>query len=328
MRQFNKQLQRLLFWTKAETVGFAIAMAAAFAVASDEGSQKGKEVRVALPISTMRGMDPVDAQLTMDKIFDFVGVSEVKFKSKVYRTTEEVYQAVIAEEADMIPMLIEEFLERPDDCKMEPVLQGVTDEVAGEQLVMLALKDVGLAGMKGKKVIVDAGQQMPRIWLDLLLADEGLPNHSTFFSSVKDELRSSDAVLPVFFGEAVACITSEAVFEMLAELNPQLRQRLHVVAKSVPYAMHVICLRSNYVGEMRERIIADMSMIHESSNGRQVLLLTKINRVDRSDPKLVDAARDMMERWKLLQSSPVTSELESKETGQAVAETGVEGAEQ
>jgi len=313
---------------------FALALVAACLLpatsAEDTALPDERVVRVALPISTLRGMDPVDAQLTMNRIFDFVGINNVEFKSTVYSSTEEVYQAVIDERADMIPMLIEEFLQRPHDCKMDPVLQGVTDEVAGEQLVMLAPKGVQMADMKGQKFIIDEAQQMPRIWLDLLLADQGLPDDATFFSSVKEELRASDAVLPVFFGEAIGCITSREVFETLSELNPQLKQRLHVIAESAPYAMHVICLRSNYAGEKRDNIIADMSAMHKTSNGRQVLLLTRINRVDRCDPKLVEAASEMLKRWQSLKTISVTAGSSATKSGvedseRAVAETATGG---
>ncbi len=309
MNLIRSQICRRSF--SAPIVCFTLAMTIAWPPMSSRGAEQERPdertVRVAIPISTLRGMDPVDAQLTMDKIFNFSGINDVAFKSKVYRSTDEVYQSVADENADMIPMLIEEFLQRPDNCKMDPVLQGVTDDVAGEQLVMLALNDVALAEMEGEKVIIDEAQQMPRIWLDLLLADEGLADNANFFSSVKEELRASDAVLPVFFGEAVACITSKEAFETLSELNPQLKQRLHVVAESAPYAMHVICLRSNYALEKRENIIAEMSAMHESPNGRQVLLLTRINRIDRCDPKLVDAASDMLKRWKNLQATIATT---------------------
>lgn len=62
-------------------------------------------------------------------------------------------------------------------------------------------------------------------WLDGLLAAEGRGPMGSFFGPAAWETKFSQSVLPVFFGNAEACLTSRRGFETMGEMNPQVGKR-------------------------------------------------------------------------------------------------------
>ena len=261
-------------------------------------------IRIGLPELTMYGLDRADARLAMDRIFQLAWVGTAGFTSEIYENNRDFYQAISDGRVDLAPMLIEEFLNRPPGCEVDPVLQGVSDDTGGgTELILLARKDLDLKTLGGKKLLLDSAQQLAVPWLDLVLADEGLAENASHFGVVAKRDNSKDAVLQTFFGQADACMTSQQAFDMLAELNPQLQSRLKVIAKSEPMAMHVICVASSFDEERRKSLLARLRELHHNPAGRQLLLLTKINRIDFCDSSLVEAARKLMERWEVLQAT-------------------------
>lgn len=273
-------------------------MAESIVASADEA---GNVVRVGLPVLTMYGLDPADAALAMDRIFQLAWAGTTGFKSEVFKSDAEFYQAIADGEIDLAPMLIEEYLNRPLGCNVDPVLQGVTaDTGGGTELILLAREDFDLESLGGQKLLMDSVQQLAVPWLDLVLAEEGLPENVEHFGIIGNRPQSKDVVLQTFFGQADACVTSKQAFDILAELNPNLRSRLKVLAQSEPMAMHVICVASNFDEQRRETLLKSLMELHQKPAGKQLLLLTKMNRIDVCDSALVEAASNLKQRWDAL----------------------------
>ena len=132
------------------------------------------------------------------------------------------------------------------------------------------------------------------IWLDLLLTQAGLRPGEASFSAVTRTPKASQAVHQVFFRKTDACVVTRASFETACELNPQVEKQLRVVAASPALVPQVACYRPDYPAEMRRKVIADTLKVHESLQGRQVLTVFKVDRLEEASLVCLDSARELL----------------------------------
>ncbi len=90
------------------------------------------------------------------------------------------------------------------------------------------------------------------IWLDVELARAGLPAAEYFFDPMAHVGKVSEVLLPVFFGKEDACLVTQKVFDIMAELNPQISRQLKIVAASKGYIPGFLAFRKNYKSKVQE----------------------------------------------------------------------------
>ena len=111
-------------------------------------------------------------------------------------------------------------------------------------LVILVRRNSGIksiSDLSGKEILMDTANLggLPALWLRHASnsADE---NPSRFLSHTSICTDSFNAISPVFFGNADACIVTQRGFTQNAGLNPQVLQRLTVLARSPAFATRVL----------------------------------------------------------------------------------------
>jgi hypothetical protein len=70
------------------------------------------------------------------------------------------------------------------------------------------------------------------LWLDTQLLRQQLPPSHSFFRSVKLVENASQAVLPVFFRQADACLLPRWSYDTMVELNPQVKEQTTILVHS------------------------------------------------------------------------------------------------
>ncbi|MEZ4483394.1 MAG: PhnD/SsuA/transferrin family substrate-binding protein [Syntrophotaleaceae bacterium] len=106
------------------------------------------------------------------------------------------------------------------------------------------------------------------------------------------------ALLPVFFGKKDAALLDSAKFELMAELNPQLKQSLQLLATSAPLTNAVICLKQTGWTEERFRqdVTQAMRELHLTPAGLQILMLFKVQQLVSFEPSHLDTLRQLREK--------------------------------
>ena len=115
--------------------------------------------------------------------------------------------------------------------------------------------------------------------MNTLLLQNNFNEMSGHFSVVLKKRIFSQVILAVFFGQADACIATDYVFETLAELNPQMRNQLKIIAISPPIIHAVTIVRKNIDESLRNNMMNIISNLDQSAEGRQVLMLFKIEQM-------------------------------------------------
>jgi ABC-type phosphate/phosphonate transport system substrate-binding protein len=174
--------------------------------------------------------------------------------------------------------------------------------------VVLVRDDSGIdesSHLRGRLLLTVEGRQMglARIWLEVMLSEAGLGGSRSLLQSVKTHHRVAQAVLPVFFGTADACLVSRSGFETMAELNPQISQQLRVLASSPPVIPFVTCMRSDFTGIDRQRTEAAYLEAHLHAQGRQLLTLFGDDRDERCDENDLQSSLEIIQRHGQLETT-------------------------
>jgi len=129
-----------------------------------------------------------------------------------------------------------------------------------------------LADLKGRRLCT---LNVPKMcvapaWLSTLLEAGHLGAAEQFFGSVITDTKASRVVLPVFFGQADACLTSKRSFDTMCELNPQVARDLTTIAGSPAMIVSFYIFRKNYRSVNRQKVISALSGLRSSPAGRQL----------------------------------------------------------
>jgi phosphonate transport system substrate-binding protein len=79
--------------------------------------------------------------------------------------------------------------------------------------------------------------------------------------------------LPVFFGQADACLTSKRGFDTMCELNPQVARELKAIAVSPPMVVSFYIFRKNCPSANREKVIKAITNLPTTAAGKQLATL-------------------------------------------------------
>jgi ABC-type phosphate/phosphonate transport system substrate-binding protein len=121
--------------------------------------------------------------------------------------------------------------------------------------------------------------EVSSLFLNVLLLRERHSEALSFFSEMKTKKNLSQPVLAVFFGQADACITTDISLSTVAALNPQVLERMKVIASSEELLTSVTFFRKGFERKLKERVVREAVAMKESHEGRQFMLLAMIDGV-------------------------------------------------
>lgn len=207
----------------------------------------------------------------------------LQVESAIYDTVSEVQAGLEKHAVDLIVMNSAAYLQlAARDADLDPVfMPGYATPRAREYLLLQPRgSTTSLADLRGKRILLlhARGAQLARPWLDHELRVRGLAPAEKFFATVQEVSKATAALLPVFFGQADACVLNRESYELNTELNPQLGARLQITTNSPSYLESVICLRRSYTGQ-RPELLAALSEMHQHPDGQQILTLFTITSI-------------------------------------------------
>ena len=161
-----------------------------------------------------------------------------------------------------------------------------------------------LEELRGSRVVIgtrDEGR-LARMWLDVLLMRNGLPESESYLSTEKVD-KALTALSQTFFGQTDACIVTAEAYETMAELNPQMDDSLTVLDRSLNLLAQLMCFpRDCDVGA--QRTILDSALkLHRQALGEQVLALFHIERCGLFRPSYLEGVTDLVEEWHRLSNT-------------------------
>jgi len=173
-----------------------------------------------------------------------------------------------------------EYVATEEKLKIAPVARAQMMGKASFRLLLLVRKRdriQKLEALRGKTVSFFPFHALSRHFVDLVVAREGI-KRTPLFGRIVEKSKPQSPVLDLLLGEADACVTSDFVLGPMAELNPQVRRDLVVLRESETVSHSPFFgLASDAVLLQRIRRVA--TTLHETSQGRQLLLIFGLDRL-------------------------------------------------
>ncbi|MFN7938170.1 MAG: PhnD/SsuA/transferrin family substrate-binding protein [Bryobacteraceae bacterium] len=134
-------------------------------------------------------------------------------------------------------------------------------------------------------------------WLSNLLRAEALGEAELFFSSIVRKAKPSQVILPVFFGQTDACLTTNSSFLTMAELNPQVSKKLSPLAISPELVTTLYAFRKGWNDRSREIVMRSLEDLRVSPGGRQILNMFQCERLAVQPGACLKSALEIVAQW-------------------------------
>ncbi|MFN7938169.1 MAG: PhnD/SsuA/transferrin family substrate-binding protein [Bryobacteraceae bacterium] len=224
---------------------------------------------------------------------------DVRTAPAVFEREDRILAKLRQGEVDLVASTLPEFR------RLRDLLDSSQLVVPGQktQLEYLLIVNAGsrigsLADLRGRRLLSlhSPLTSVAPAWLTTVLGAAGYDAPERFFGAMSTKSKPSQVILPVFFGQAEACLTTRSSFLTMSELNPQLPTRLQPLAVSPPIIPGVQAFRKGYEGSGRNKVIQALSGLGSSASGRQVLTLFQVEDLTVKDVSHLKASLDILAR--------------------------------
>lgn len=164
---------------------------------------------------------------------------------------------------------------------LDPILIPSKIEQPTEQLLFLVAKDQDLstiAKKEGRSLIIETGSSgdLSRLWLDTLLQGNGYPDSKRYFTNIRRVSKPGRAIIPVFFGQADACIITRHALKVIKELNPQMDQRVKILFQSEGLVRLMICSTDKPSQKAVATLIRETTVMDKNPDTRQAMTILQM----------------------------------------------------
>jgi hypothetical protein len=178
-----------------------------------------------------------------------------------------------------------------------------------------------LSALAQRRLMVESYNQwdIGRIWLETELNQMQLPKSETFFTAIQAADKPTRLVLPVFFGQAEACLVTQSTYKTMVELNPQLGQKLWVLMRSPGVVKSLFCvaddLDPHFVAETKDRL----QSMHLTEDGQQLLMIFRLKRFFPFQSEDLKATERILNRYRTINSQFAMQYSELQESEKSAA---------
>lgn len=264
--------------------------------------------RLAFSASVFSDLNESDLRAAMKVWFNTVAVDlNVPLDSNIYihSTVTSLVEFCRTNAVDGVALTTPELAVFKEAFPVDQVIVGLTDGTLGEEYVLLVHHNSGIVALeqlKGVDVNILAGPRMSLAltWLDVVLMEKEIEPSASLFGSLTVKSKVSDVVLPVFFDPGKACLVPRASFNVMAELNPQLKKQLGVLAISPEIIPVVFAFRSDIDTPVLPRLLEAINRLDQSAAGLQILTLSQSNLMQCYPVSILDESLALLARHKRL----------------------------
>lgn len=218
----------------------------------------------------------------------------IEMSPRVFDTTQEIVRRARTGQLDAVALNVVEYRQIADVLDSSQVM-AESGTTGLEQYILLVKRNSGiqhLADLRGRRLTILKSPKMcvASAWMSTLLDAGHLGGSDQFFGTVTAENKISKVVLPVFFGQTDACLTSKRGFETMSELNPQVGKDLNAIASSPEMVVTFYVFHKNFHGAIREKFTKVYSNVRGDVSGRQLATLFQFEELVIKDAKCLAPA--------------------------------------
>lgn len=265
------------------------------------GALPSPALRLAISETVMGEVNLTDARVAMQFWLQKIGPgANLAIDPKIFMPTQEIVDRLRRGMLDAVAINVTDLRPMADLLDTSQVVNAAG--AAGfEQYVLLAkhggaVSQVG--DLKGRRLTILKSPKMcaAQAWLTTVVDEIYRGPAEQFLSAQPPDAKPARVILPVFFGQADACLTTIRSYELMCELNPQVSRSLQQLASSPPLAVDFYAFRKHFPVEARERLTRTITDLCRSVEGRQVATLFQFDAVEVRDGKCLTSALNVLDR--------------------------------
>ena len=271
-------------------------------------NEKEVRIRLALSDTLFLNINENDARAAVRAWTESVaGPSHMKVDSdSLLLSPDEIVRSISNHLVDAFTITLPEYARVA--AFVDPVIfvdEGSANE--GAEYLLLVRQDSGirdLPSLRGHSLLMyeHTSTCVAPAWLETLLASSNLGPSDRFFAAITKSMKPSQTVLPVFFGRADACLVTRRAFDVMSELNPQLRQKLKVIATSPKVLIAFVGVQKDSSDEIKTRMREAVLGLDSTPSGHQVLTLFESRRMIAMNTSSLRASVEIIEAYNRLKT--------------------------
>ena len=244
----------------------------------------GPAIRMGISESTVGDVNLNDARMAVQVWLKRLGAEvNLVIDPKCFSTTREIVERVRNNQLDVVAVNALEYRLIANLLDSSEIVTAAGGDGV-EQYLILIRRNGGvrrLGDMKGRRLVIMKAPKtcLAPAWLSTLLDDAGCGTAEQFFGSITTESKFSRVILPVFFGQADACLTSRRGFATMSELNPQVGKELQALASSAPLVPAFYVFRRNYPEAEKARLVNAIANLRNGIGGQELATLFQFDRL-------------------------------------------------
>jgi phosphonate transport system substrate-binding protein len=249
-------------------------------------AKRATDYSVGICVRELDWSDLASAQAAAKHLFDHIA-SKNKFTYKTHFMSRSIEVVRLVEEGKVNVgwLLMSDYvkLERKHKLRLlgRPLMTG-RHGFRLKLLVPRGSKTRKLSQLRGRTISIHRQIEINQVYLETLVAREGLGRPADFFAAIKERKKAKSAVVDLLLGEVDACLVADIVLDTMAELNPQVKKKLRVLHTSPRYTYPPMFGTSKLDTTKAERLTRTVTSLHETPEGKQLLLLFRVKRFVRA----------------------------------------------
>ncbi len=260
-------------------------------------SPEKDQIRIGYSSSFFLGVDKRDVEVALDLwIRELVKLTPIKAApvAIIFDNLEKMAEAIRDKEVDFVAMPFLDYLKIRQAVDLEPVLMGTKNGTIGEEYALIVHRSAPWTEVKqlrGEKLLVQevsGASATSLLWLDTMLLHQGLPVSATFFYPLNLVNKPSQAILPIFFKQADACLVPLWAYDTMVELNPQVGSETKIIARSPTLPRGALFMRKG-ISAPKQTVIESALKVGGTAKSKQLMTLFNSENLVRFQPKYLES---------------------------------------
>jgi ABC-type phosphate/phosphonate transport system substrate-binding protein len=283
---------------------FIICFYAVLTVSVCPAQTEKPRMNVGYTTSSLPDVDIKDASAALNIWIKEVGEKAgFQTKSILYENAEALIRDFAARKVEIAFLRTLEYLAAGKKIDAE-IRQSSTKQGKGTVKYLLLVhsgsKHAQIGDLKGARFAILKNNDLGMMFLNTQFLKARFPEAREFFGEIQEKPKESQVLLSAFFGQADACLVTDTSYKTMAELNPQIGQKLKIIATSTGLTEIVNFMQKDLDEVIKEKIIQASIRLKETERGRQMLILFNTDGVIRASDEKLETAKQLVAEYEKL----------------------------
>lgn len=217
------------------------------------------------------------------KRFLKLGIKKIAIDYRTYESSEAMEQDIIKGKVNVLIVVTTDFYKFGNKSSYESIITSVTSPKSKfENYILITNSDAGNLSQivsDGIQISTFTPHQLKTMWIKLFLFEK---NKTKKINLIETQFSEANIILSLFFGKTKNAVVSRSAFDLVCELNPQVKGKIKVVAESQNLVNTFMVYKKSVDTDM-DMINVLTSVTKDLKNdpvGKQILSLFRIDRME------------------------------------------------